>query len=229
MSWECGCGALHKAERAECGGCGTPRGMVVTPQGSSKTASHSVSNKGSVKQGYAFGYITAVLTSILFFLFISYAIHLPKLLIPAVFMGLIAIAAFARRPWAWCVLLTTVGLSIPLSVVTAISATTSGSQVVLKLLVRVLVALLWFVYFYKRRVMFGAKGRWHWFEETFPEWVGPEEGKEETPGDQRTSMSIEYGGPEDSWECGCGVSNPNWRNRCAGCSLKYTEAAVRGK
>ncbi len=33
MSWECGCGIVNKDSRTKCSGCGTPKGMVWTPQG----------------------------------------------------------------------------------------------------------------------------------------------------------------------------------------------------
>ncbi len=37
MSWECECGIVNKDSRAKCSGCGTPQGMVWTPQGFIKT------------------------------------------------------------------------------------------------------------------------------------------------------------------------------------------------
>ena len=30
--------------------------------------------------------------------------------------------------------------------------------------------------------------------------------------------------PEERWECGCGVTNAKWRERCAGCRLRYSDA-----
>ena len=191
MSWQCGCGVtngdfkwLTFIYRANCRACGTPKGMVWSPEGfraptEAELAAHTASKTLPYTGGIFWILIITIPAGVNALLRAPQA-PLSSVLV-ALSLGLLAMAAVLRKPWGWYVLLV-------VNLLGFISFSALGVYAFFfALLYQVMgdpspffafVAVLnvsWFVYFYRRRSMFGAKGRWRWYERTFPRLVGPEE------------------------------------------------------
>src|SRR5262245_36416780 len=91
------------------------------------------------------------------------------------FSVVLSVAALFKRPWGWPVLVWGI-LATPVIVVLIEIAAMPDKPFAFALRAAASAALniLWFVYFYRRRAMFGASRRWRWLEHTFPTVVGPE-------------------------------------------------------
>ncbi len=177
MSWECGCGIVNKDSKVECRACGTPKGMVWTPEGF-KHPDEAAALGGTVIKTlpYAGGG---------FFIFLStmgavntlagLSVAPDESIVMAFSFVLGAIAAAVRQPWAWYTLLTLLILDL-LLFVSAIFLEYSLEEAIWQIdeVFGPVVTVLWFIYFYRRRYRFGAKGRWKWIERTFPHMEGPE-------------------------------------------------------
>lgn len=178
MSWECGCGVVNGDSRPTCSSCGTVKGMVWTPEGfkpPGEAASVIGTRKGG--QGYAWGWVMVIATTANFLQALSKAPDDARSLGAALTLALFIAAMALRQPWGWYVLLAMIGLSL-LVFVGLSAAALLGQEpgvIIVASVVAIPLNLAWFVYLYKRRAMFGAKGRWKWFERTFPSFVGPEE------------------------------------------------------
>jgi hypothetical protein len=83
-------------------------------------------------------------------------------------------AAAAVRPWSWYVLMVghALGLAWVALYVTLVAPAWSDAAVLLA--VSPVYSVLSFAYFYKRRALFGAVGRWPLLERCCPVVVGPE-------------------------------------------------------
>lgn len=191
MSWECGCGVVNSDSRPKCSSCGTPKGTVWTPHGF-KGPDEAARFQDSVpaKQGYLGGWFVVVYAAIHSIIFAIIAVGgtqdqdaLLGALFLAALSGLIASAAGLRKPWGWYVLVVSIAIASIFfavgGVVGVAAMVFAGIEeslaVIIGFIPAIPVNLAWFVYFYKRRAMFGAKGRWQWFERTFPSFVGPED------------------------------------------------------
>ncbi len=199
MLWKCGCGVVNSDPKTNCRACGTPKGMVWTPEGF-KPPEEAAALEGPVseKQGYGWGWATVVVASISFISALSEAPGDPSgSIAAALVVALVGCAAATRQPWGWYVMVISCGLALSFLVVVGAGAIARGepsAKAVVLLVVYGPVQFLWFVYFYKRRVMFGAGGRWRWFERTFPKLVGPEE---EAPRVEVEPRGEEVGVPHD--------------------------------
>lgn len=184
MSWQCECGVTNRDSRTKCSACGTPKGMVWTPQGfrppDEAAALGDAVSKTLPYAGGAFFVFGAVVA------FIGTLVKAPvdpgPSILLALFYALLAAAAAVRQPWGWHVLLGVHTATIVFTILIAAASLLSGGSNSIWIgplfAGYAFVSALWFIYFYKRRTRFGAKGRWKWFERAFPSFVGPEE---ETP------------------------------------------------
>ena len=162
MSWQCGCGVTNRDYRIKCSACGTPKGIVWSPEDFKKLPPRY------------FG-------GIIWIIFWTSLVIAPRSIVVVPFALLLAIAAALRQPWGWYVLLI-VNLLGFISF-SALGVYVSFYQLFYQVMgptwaflaFAAVLHALWFVYFYRRRAMFGAKGRWRWYEHTFPKLVGPEE------------------------------------------------------
>ena len=84
------------------------------------------------------------------------------------------LAAAAVRPWSWYVLLGCHGLGLVWVGLYAAFVARAWSDVAVAVGVGVPYSVLSFVYFYRRRAMFGARGRWRALERVWPRIIGPE-------------------------------------------------------
>jgi len=178
MSWECECGVTNRDSRTTCNACGTPKGRVWTPAGfkpPGEAASVVDTRKG--EQGYGWGWVAVIVSIANSLRAIAKAPHDAGSLGEALIFAPLIAAMALRQPWGWYVLLAMIGLSLLLFVAFFVVAL-SGQEPAAIIMASVIVIpldLLWFVYYYKRRAMFGAKGRWRWLERTFPSVIGPED------------------------------------------------------
>jgi hypothetical protein len=86
----------------------------------------------------------------------------------------IGLAAAAVRPWSWRVILGCQAVGVLASVAWARLIAATPTDVALGVGAAVLVSMAHFVYFYRRRAMFGAPWRWHALESLWPGLAGPE-------------------------------------------------------
>jgi len=86
----------------------------------------------------------------------------------------IGVAAATVRPWGWYVLLASQPLILVGAVVYTIAFGSGRTEVVIIVVLAVVIAVLGFAYYYKRRTMFGATRRWRGLERWLPGWAGPE-------------------------------------------------------
>jgi hypothetical protein len=86
----------------------------------------------------------------------------------------VGVSAAAVRPWSWYVLLVSqlVGLILG-ALYMAFVALTWADRVMVAVLSLAMSAIN-FAYFYKRRALFRANGRWRWLERSWPGLIGPE-------------------------------------------------------
>jgi hypothetical protein len=188
MSWECGCGIVNKDSRAKCSGCGTPKGMVWTREGFKPPDEAAALGDTVIK--------TLPYTGGGFFIFFSIMGAFRALaglsvdpvgsIVMAFLLVLGAIAAAVQRPWAWYTLLTILILELLLFVTLVVSVILLGDSPqeatwAIDVVFSPVVTVLWFIYFYRRRYRFGAKGRWKWIQRTFPHMEGPEIPSESSP------------------------------------------------
>ncbi len=181
MSWECGCGIVNRDSRVKCSGCRIPKGMVWTPHGI-KAADDPVGPRETPrrKQEYGFGWFCVVGGVICFLIGVSTQ-NLPMVLV----MGLLTSAAALGRPWGWYVLVGSHLILILYIFAVGVVVTAGGEWPWVKISAGSLAVILpSFIYFYKRRVMLGAKGRWRWLERI---GVGMLEVYEETPTERDVS------------------------------------------
>ncbi len=183
MTGECGCGVVNRDSTGKCRACGTPMGMVWTPHGFQAADDPvDLSDTPRRKQRYGYGWFCVVGGVIGLLIGVS-EYNLAMILL----MGLLISAAALGRPWGWYVLL---GSHVMLTLFlfgVGIDAAARGEWTWVKIYVIPLAVILpSLIYFYNRRVMFGAQGRWRWFERF---GAGILELGEETPPERKVNRS----------------------------------------
>jgi hypothetical protein len=86
-------------------------------------------------------------------------------------MGL---AAAVVRPWSWYVVLSSLAFPPVWGGLCIVFVTYDWLNRIGVAVVAVAVSVFPFAYFYKRRAMFGARGRWRRLERSCPRLIGPE-------------------------------------------------------
>jgi hypothetical protein len=86
----------------------------------------------------------------------------------------VGLAAAAVRPWSWYLLLVCHGLGLVWAGLYVTFVAPAWSDVAVAAVVTPVYGVLSFVYFYRRRALFGARGRWRLLERWWPRVVGPE-------------------------------------------------------
>ncbi|HEU4368513.1 MAG TPA: hypothetical protein VFV05_09850 [Methylomirabilota bacterium] len=86
----------------------------------------------------------------------------------------IGLAAAAVRPWSWYVLLACHGLGLVWTGLYAALVASAWRDVAIVAAIAPVYSLASFAYFYRRRALFGARGRWRLLERWWPWVIGPE-------------------------------------------------------
>ena len=93
----------------------------------------------------------------------------------AAWLTVVGFAAAVVQPWSWYVLVAQGPLLIMLwAIAPRLTASSWWLDTLLTFLLVATLSTLWFIYFYKRRAMFGAKWRWRVVERWFSSLKGPE-------------------------------------------------------
>jgi hypothetical protein len=167
------------------------------------TQSTNLENTARHRQGYAGGWLLVGLAMVKIYLGLPvgfsrnpfalvYLIFLDPINFGPLFLwGLLGTAAALRQPWGWYVLVVTGASGCGFFLILGVFILVGGIGAGFYFVAFIPPILAWFIYFYKRRVMFGAKKRWQWFERNFPDFVGPEEDSSPTqvrlPNQEHTS------------------------------------------
>jgi hypothetical protein len=86
----------------------------------------------------------------------------------------IGISAVAVRPWSWYVLLAAQWFLLVWGGLYIAFVAIDWNARAWVAVSSVGVAMIYFVYFYKRRSLFRARWRWEWLERSWPRLIGPE-------------------------------------------------------
>jgi hypothetical protein len=86
----------------------------------------------------------------------------------------VGLAAAAVRPWSWYVLLVCQGLGLVWIGLYGALVAPAWGDVAVAAAIAPIYTVLSFAYFYRRRALFGAHGRWRLLERWWPWVIGPE-------------------------------------------------------
>ena len=125
-------------------------------------------------QGYAFGWYVAC-TSLAMSTNSALAVYgFPLDLVLRSSYLVVGLAAAIVRPWSWYALLASVALYPGWGGLYIALVASDWRNRLFVALATVLMTVAFFGYFYKRRAMFGAKGRWRRLEQWCPGLIGPQ-------------------------------------------------------
>ena len=142
-----------------------------------RNRSDRVTKMAAKPQGYAFGWFVACNSLAMSAATASVSLveyGLPIDVVWRIWSVVMGVAAAVVRPWSWYVLLSCLAL-YPMwgGLYIAFLANDWQNRMFVALSAAAM-TVVFFAYFYKRRAMFGAKGRWRRLEQWCPMLVGPQ-------------------------------------------------------
>ena len=139
-----------------------------------RNRSDPVTKMAARPQGYAFGWYVAcsTLAASASSTLVVYGFPLDLVLRSSYLV--VGLAAAIVRPWSWYALLASVALSPGWGGLYIALVASDWRNRLFVALATVLMTVVFFAYFYKRRAMFGATGRWRRLEQWCPRLIGPQ-------------------------------------------------------